>query len=253
MSLDIWTSCAGPSRRRHLALDVWRVVEAQHRVSTRALVDTLEEQAILEDIIDGAKPPAPRGARFEGLNYLLYTPFRYPPLNSGTRFGRRDERSLFYAAETVRTGLAEKAYYALLFFEGTKAVLDKAHIDWTAFQVGVESRQAIDLTAPPFDEFRALISSPSSYEASQTLGSQMRVDGVDLFKFVSARCPVGGTNVALFEPVFTTAAPATQRTWRAILTRDSCEVFDLNSSARTVLTFAKTLFEVSGRLPRPAV
>jgi hypothetical protein len=253
VSLSIWTSCAGPSRRRPLALDVWRVVEAQHRVSTRSLVDTLEEQAILEDIIDGVKPPAPRGARFAGLNYLLYTPFRYPPLHRGSRFSRRDERSVFYAAQSVRTSLAEKAYYALLLVAGTRAVLEKAHVDWTAFQVGVDSQEAIDLTAPPFDEFRNLISSPSSYEASQALGSEMRAAGVELFRFVSARCPDRGVNVALFEPVFTTTAPAIQRTWRSIVTRESCEVFDLNSSSRTVLNFPRSLFEISGTLPRPAV
>jgi hypothetical protein len=253
VSLNIWTSCAGPSRCRPLSGDVWRVVEAQHRVSTRALVDTLEEQAILEDIIDEVKPPRPRGARFNDLNYLLFTPFRHPPLRNGSRFGRSDQRSVFYAAEDVRTALAEKAYYALLLVDGTRAELESSDIDWTAFQVGVASDRSIDLTDAPFDEFTSAISSPSSYVVSQALGSAMRADGVELFRFISARSPDKGANVGLFEPAFTSRAPTTQRTWRCILRRESCEVFDLNSSVGTVLGFPRSTFEVDGRLPRPAV
>jgi len=88
MSLDIWMRCEGPSRVSPLAITAWRVVEAQHQVSTRRLVDTLEEQAILEEIVDEVKPPRPAGKEFEGLHYLLFTPFRHPPLRHGTRFGR---------------------------------------------------------------------------------------------------------------------------------------------------------------------
>src|SRR5690606_40733910 len=73
MSSSIWTRCAGASELRPLRLEPWRVVEAQHRVSTRKLVDTLEEQALLEDLIERAKPPDPTGGR---LHYLLATPFR---------------------------------------------------------------------------------------------------------------------------------------------------------------------------------
>ena len=75
MSLDIWMRCEGPSRVARLAVQAWRVVEAQHKVSTRKLVDTLDEQSILEDIVDEVKPPMPTGGAFDGLHYLLSTPF----------------------------------------------------------------------------------------------------------------------------------------------------------------------------------
>lgn len=42
MSSSIWTRCAGDSELRPLRLSPWRIVEAQHQVSTRKLVDTLE-------------------------------------------------------------------------------------------------------------------------------------------------------------------------------------------------------------------
>ena len=45
MSSSIWTRCAGDSEIRPLRRSPWRVVEAQHQVSTRKLVDSLDEQA----------------------------------------------------------------------------------------------------------------------------------------------------------------------------------------------------------------
>src|SRR5512140_435060 len=123
MSASIWTRCAGRTELRRLVAEPWRTVEAQHVVSTRALVDSLEEQALLEQLLDDAKPPVPPGPEFAGLHYLLATPFRYPPLAWGSRFGRRHERGIWYGSESCETALAELSYYRLLFFEGTKAKL----------------------------------------------------------------------------------------------------------------------------------
>ena len=58
MSSSIWTRCAGASENlAPLRLAPWRAVEAQHQVSTRKLVDSADEQILLEELIDGAKPP----------------------------------------------------------------------------------------------------------------------------------------------------------------------------------------------------
>ena len=43
MSSSIWTRCAGDSELRPLDVSPWRVVEAQHQVSTRKLVDSNDE------------------------------------------------------------------------------------------------------------------------------------------------------------------------------------------------------------------
>ena len=129
MSSSIWTQCAGDSELRPLRLSPWRAVEAQHQVSTRKLVDTLEEQQLLEELIDASKPPdATRGR----LHYLLATPFRYPPLRHGSRFGTRQERGIWYGAETRRTLFAEVAYYRLIFLEGTRADLGAVVTQLTA-------------------------------------------------------------------------------------------------------------------------
>ncbi|MCY0725978.1 RES family NAD+ phosphorylase, partial [Klebsiella pneumoniae] len=52
------------------------------------------------------------------LHYLLKTPFRYPPLRWGSRFGSVHEPSLFYAAQRLQTAMAEAAYYRFVLWNG---------------------------------------------------------------------------------------------------------------------------------------
>src|SRR5260370_1119544 len=88
-------------------------------------------------------PPslAPRRAAGAGLDSLLFTPFRYPPLRHGSRFGSRYERGIWYGAETLRTAFAEVAYYRLLFLEGTEADLGLLQTDLSAFSVRVRTHR----------------------------------------------------------------------------------------------------------------
>ncbi len=241
----------GASRVSAFAGPAWRVVEAQHRVSIRRLVDTLDEQALLEQIVDEVKPPRPRGSEFDRLHYLLSTPFRHPPLLRGSRFGAANERSVWYGARQVETSLAEKAYYQLLFVDGTRAELENVSCDWTAFRVDVQTDAAVDLTAPPFDRFRRQISSPTSYAATRRLGRAMRAAGVVAFLFTSARCPRKGTVVGLFSPAFASKSPGAFQTWKCLVTGVGCEVVHLNG-ARPPLVFSRTSFEIDGRIPAPS-
>ena len=142
MSSDIWTQCGGASRIGELRLAAWRVVDAQHVNSTRKLVDTDAEQELLERLIDGVKP----GRLREGLHYLLATPFRYPPLRYGSRFGTHSERGIWYGARKVPTALAELAYYRLLFLEGTAAELGPLTTQHSVFQAHVATARGVDLT-----------------------------------------------------------------------------------------------------------
>lgn len=75
MALPIWIPDALRSERSPVKKTYWRCVEAQHVVSTLQLVDTLDEQRLLEDILENTKPPVP--PECEGLHYLYMTPFRY--------------------------------------------------------------------------------------------------------------------------------------------------------------------------------
>jgi hypothetical protein len=243
---EIWTSCDGKARIARRNLEAWRIVEGQHRISTRKLVDTLDEQMLLEEILDRNKPPPPLEG-FSHLHYLLYTPFRYPPLRYGSRFGSRAERSLWYGSLDVDTALAERAYYAFLFLEGTTAKLEPLTRDETAFTASIDTASFIDLTAPPFSAYEMQISAPHTYEMSQPLGTAMRAAAVRAFVYVSARANPRGLNIALFEPDFGCSAPLRYHGWKCMATRATTEFRDLSGR---VLSFARSLFEKDGRLLR---
>jgi len=251
MSSSIWTQCAGASELRPLRLSPWRAVEAQHLVSTRKLVGSAEEQALLEELIDGAKPPDTTGGR---AHYLLSTPFRYPPLRHGSRFGGRHERGLWYGSETLATAFAEVAYYRLLFLDGTHANLGAVTTELTAFSAQARTVHGIDLAAAPFDVHRAAIASPTSYGATQMLGAEMRAAGVELFRYPSVRDPDAGMNVGIFTPAaFGRSRPRDLQTWHCTATRDLVEFAKRDYFARELHAFARDVFLVDGELPAPAV
>jgi len=249
MSSSIWTRCAGDSELAPLRLSPWRVVEAQHQVSTRKLVDTLAEQALLEDLIESAKPPDVTRGR---LHYLLATPFRYPPLPHGSRFATRQERGVWYGSETRRTAFAEVAYYRFVFLEGTKADLGAVFTQLTAFTALVHSARGIDLAAHPFTVFRTMIASPTDYSEPQALGAAMRVARVDIFRYPSARDAEGGANVGVFTPGAFRGKPRAFETWHCTATRARVELVKRDYFARETFVFPREVFLVRGRLPAPA-
>lgn len=249
MSSDIWTRCAGDSETRPMRRKPWRVVESQHHVSTRRLVDTLAEQALLEELIDGAKPPDPaRGT----LHYLLSTPFRYPPLPWGSRFGRQHERGIWYGAEALSTAMAEVAYYRFAFIEGTSAPPRRLSVQLTAFRAIVRAKKGVDLAAPPFDAYKARIASRTSYAATQPLGTAMRAAGVEVCRYPSARDPRGGTNIAVLAPAaFCPTLPFDARHWSCSVERGIAEIVRRDSIHAEVLVFPRSSFLVGGNLPLP--
>jgi hypothetical protein len=227
------------------------VVEAQHQVSTRKLVDSAEEQALLEELIDRVKPPDATGGR---LHYLLFTPFRYPPLTHGSRFGGRHERGIWYGSVERRSAFAEVAYYRLLFLEGTQASLGTVTTALTAFTARVRTALGVDLVAPPFDAYRRAIASPTSYGSSQALGGAMRNAGVEAFRYPSARDTEGGINVGVFvASVFGNKKPKSLETWHCSATRERVEITQADYFKRDRFAFPRTQFLVKGILPAPAI
>src|SRR5262245_11246750 len=99
MSSSTWTPDARASDSPELAGTCWRLVEAQHHVSTLKLVDSVKERELLEELIEATKPPLPPECR--GLHYLLSTPFRYGSVYpAGSRFRRAGlTEGVFYASE----------------------------------------------------------------------------------------------------------------------------------------------------------
>lgn len=248
---DIWTLCHGVDHIQRRAFEAWRVAEAQHVVSTRKLVDSNAEQRVLENLLETAKPALPADPALGALHYLLFTPFRYPPLRHGSRFGTIHERSLWYGSLSRDTALAERAYYRLLFLAGTTAKIEPLHTEETVFRAKVDAARFVDLTVPPFAEHQKDISSPVSYTASQPLGAAMRAAGVQACQFTSARDPLGGSNIALFEAVFSSTKPAGPETW--LCSAQSKIVEYRNRFLGLSLEFPRPAFEVGGVLLAPGV
>jgi RES domain-containing protein len=253
MSQSIWTRCAGPSEARRLTGRFRRVVEAQFRNSTRKLVDSDDEQRVLEELLDArAKLPVPAG--FEGLHYLLYTPFRHPPLRNGSRFGTRRERGILYGARELPAAFAEVAYYRLVFLEGSSAALAPVQVELTAFSFRIAAQRGIDLSQGPFREFEHRISSPVSYLESQRLGAEMRASGVQACLYVSARARGRHLNLAVFDNVFRPPRPLDEERWACTASRERVDFRTQRLVGRDEShAFERACFLVGGKLPAPAV
>jgi hypothetical protein len=218
------STAAEPSSNTELfAGEIWRMVESQSRASTLPLTDTLEEQALLEQLIEEVKPEFPPDCA--GLHYLLATPFRYAPYPHGSRFRRAGQRDgVFYGSRRIETAAAELAFYRLLFFKespGTK--LPARPVEHTAFSVRVRG-SAADLTRPPFEAERARWENLTDYGDCQDLADQARAAGVEILIYRSVRDPRGGDNVALLTPrAFADASYRRQETWRIFVRRHSVQ------------------------------
>ncbi|WEX08198.1 RES family NAD+ phosphorylase [Chelativorans sp. AA-79] len=215
MPLPIWTPDGLSSEARPYRGRCWRLVEAQHRVSTLKLVDTLEEQALLEDLIEETKPAVPPECRH--LDYLFSTPFRYGALYPhGSRF-RRAGRTLgvYYAAEEARTAVAEMAFYRLLFFaESPDTPWPSDSGEYTAFAAEVATGRSIDLAATPFSEDEARWMHPTDYAATQDVADAARAAAIEIVRYRSAR-DTSGFNLALLTcRAFAESRPVERQTWR---------------------------------------
>lgn len=219
MSSTIWTPAALSSSRRTLTGECWRLVEAQNKVSTLKLVDSLDEQDLLERLIEGTKPPVPNECR--GLHFLLSTPFRYDaPYPAGSRFRRAGMTpGVYYAAESVHTAVAELSFYRLLFFaESPDTPWPANPNEHTAFCAAYGTDQGLDLTAPPLDRDTAAWAHPTHYEPCQTLAETARQAGIQAIRYASVRDPDKGVCLALLTcAAFREPKPTTFQTWRIYL------------------------------------
>jgi len=216
----MWTPAALSSETVALAGTCWRLVEAQHRVSTLKLVDSLDEQARIEELIETSKPLVPQECAH--LDYLLSTPFRYgAPYPNGSRFRRAGyTEGVYYAGEVPATAVAEMVYYRLLFFaESPQTPLPANPAEYTAFAASYASGRSVDLTRPQLNADADIWTDPADYSGCQALADSCRQAAVDVIRYHSVRDPAGGANLALLScSVFTEAEPTDRQTWRIHLT-----------------------------------
>lgn len=229
---------------------VWRMVESQETAATLSIVDTMEEQAVLEELLDQVKPPYREGT--QGMHYLLKTAFRYPPLRHGSRFGTRLMPSFFYASEKPLTALAETAYYRFVFLSDMaqpyEQQIDSSH---TMFSVTVTSDKCLDLMSARYEPFRKSMAHPSDYRFCQSIGAwAVNEASVQMIRAESARLPAS-FNVAVAKPqVIRSRKPNGLESW---LCRTTASQISFSSrQAGALHNFSFDQFCIDGVLPRPA-
>ena len=248
---DIWTDCKGEQQLQPIDTLAYRIVESQEKVATMSLVDSSAEQLLLESILETSKPAAGESGKW---HYLLSTPFRYPPLAHGSRFGLKSQGGLFYASLTTATTLAECAYYRFVFWYGmaTPPPANRIMSDYTSFAVSIATDRAILLDQKPFLAYRDQISHPAIYQHSQQLGVSMRESKVEGFSYYSARDQHNGINVGLFTPVaLKSRKPLRKKQWTCLVVENQVSFIQLHDTAKDH-TFALSNFLYNDLLPSPA-
>jgi hypothetical protein len=247
----IWDACNGLQHVTHISGRLYRLVESQEQVATMGYVDTLEEQQVLEELLEAAKPTYPDA--IANYHYLLTTPFRYPPLKYGSRFGRVDEPSLFYAGCSIPVTLAEAAFYRFVFIDSIDGVTDneKIRTEHTLFSVDYETDNGIRLQNPPFDSYKAALTHKHDYLSSQQLGTSMRQASVVGFEYESARDLNQGICVALYDTsAFKQVKPTQTTQWLCEVSLKG--VLFKSVDENTLYQFSIEEFLLDGLLPSPA-
>ncbi len=197
------------------------------------LVDTVDEQTVLELLLEPTKPSVPVDCRH--LHYLLFTPFRYgAPYPIGSRFRRAGlSPGVFYGSEGPATAIAEMAFHRLLFFSDSPETPWPANAgEYTAFSVRYKTA-GLDLTKAPFARDRALWTNRTDYTACHTLADAARSANLGVLRYESARDPASpaGANIALLTcGAFASRRPVALQRWRIDLgpqgARAMCEFPD---------------------------
>lgn len=229
---------------------VKRFVETQEVAATTQLVDDLDEQYVLEQMLEEVKPLYQAGT--EHMHYLLKTPFRYPPLKYGSRFGTRLLPSFFYASEDEQTVLGEVAYYRFVFLHHMLTPYDKpVRSQHMMFSIDVNTLKSADLTLSDFASFDMQLSNPNDYQFSQAVGRLFQDEQqVDLIRYRSARAQ-NGINIAIVKPqTILSKEPESCQTWLCLTLPDKVSFTQLGDGQP--LTYQRSEFLIDGQLPIPA-
>lgn len=228
--------------------EAWRLVEAQHRVSTMKLVDDADEQILLEEIIEDTKPKVPPECRH--LHYLLFTPFRYGGrYPSGSRFRRAGfTAGVWYGAEAIETAVAELAFYRLLFFLESPDTRWPANVaEFSAFSAHVETLWHADIASGDFDIDRPRLEHLTDYAPCQALADELRKAGCEVIRYRSARDPQRRANIAVLTcEAFAAPDPVERQTWR--LRISSTGIFAISPETGTRLNFGRGTFASDPRI-----
>jgi hypothetical protein len=173
-------------------------------------VDSNDEQVLLETLLEESKPRS-----FAPLDYLLATPFRYPPWTRGSRFRAPADPGVLYAADERRTACAELGYWRWRFVTDS-AGLAKAGLGpvaHTLFQMRVTAK-AIDLRRKPFLRDEKKWTDRDDYGPTQALAAVARETPVKIIRYQSVRDPQKAGCAAILDPsAFAARKPTAYQTW----------------------------------------
>ena len=211
MSSNTWTPSAVASSAFSFEGPIWRCVEGQHQIATLTLVDTLEEQADLERLLESTKPPIPSEAR--KLHWLLATPFRYPPSLHGSRFRAPHDPGVFYGADEVRTACAEISYWRWRFLMDSPALKSLDARPQTIFSTGIKAN-SVDLKVQPFAQSSDTWTHPTDYAGTQRFARMAREANIDAIRYRSVRDQIPSLCMAVLEPrAFAQTSPLEAQSW----------------------------------------
>lgn len=230
---------------------VLRLVQQQGINSLDPLVDNLEQLARLEALVETSKPLTPATGAAIPSHPLLITPFRYPPLRHGSRFGSRQSRGMFYGSRSRNGCLVEGAFYALLFWEGLidppPAPIRRRQ---TLFSVLLKASRGLQLQAIADQAVQATLRDPLAHGPTQQLGAWMRDRGIEAFEYPSARSSEALVQVGVLTPAVFQSTPFDHVEITAELSAD--HVSFLCHDDGQLHPFPRDLFLIDGQLPRAA-
>lgn len=230
---------------------IWRIVENQEQAATRRITRSAAEQSRLEQLLDLNKPAYLPGS--EHLHWLLKTPFRYPPLRHGSRFGTAFQGGILYGSRELLTAMTESAVYLWLFRAAPVKLgpLERISDGRTALHFGVAHHNFSDLTARRANKYRGRISAPDSYAFSQELGSRLRENDTAAIWFHSARTKKG-VNCAVLDPgAIPKDTEPHQENWQLHLDSTACW-WGIPGRDSFEVRYADVA-DTRGRIPHPAL
>ena len=181
-----------------LHMPAFRMVETQYVAATMRLVDSADEQLMLEEMLEASKPPLPQQA--SGLHYLLAAPFRYVP-QTGSRFRAVNSPGIWYGADDAYCACAEIAYWRQRFLLDSVGLMRQTLVtDLSMYEASVQGR-ALDLLSLPWVLAPALWMHPSDYTETHKLATLVRdaPSGVTWIRYASVRA-TDHVCAAVFDP-----------------------------------------------------
>jgi len=185
------------------------------------LVDTPDEQDLLETLLEGSKPAMPPTKQPK--HYLLATPFRYSPAHA-SRFRPAHAKGQWYGAKDLEAACAEVAYWRHRFILDSAGLAKVDLLTEHTFFQGAINGLAIDLMTPPWDVSRTVWTDGADYLATHAVAAEAQRRNVQWIAYESVRSP-GQQCAVVFDPDCLSepvaGLEATKQTWHCKANRSS--------------------------------